>query len=167
MPGHGRSRGVIAAGDSLLYGDRWTRTGERVAPQPWLSTEESWAPPIYALEQPQELQRREDAGEAVGPIPVPPKYAAADFKNADLWRLRGKLDMPKERFISYLCAERDSDRALVVGRAGWNHLQQTMALTAYYDRMKHREGWAPERLVPLLAGLGQLVRRLLQLLKIS
>jgi hypothetical protein len=28
-----------------------------VAHQPWLSTEESWAPPIYALEQPQELQR--------------------------------------------------------------------------------------------------------------
>ena len=47
----------VAAGDSLLYGDRWTRTGERVAHQPWLSTEESWAPPIYALEQPQELQR--------------------------------------------------------------------------------------------------------------
>ncbi len=27
----------VAAGDSLLYGDRWTRTGERVAHQPWLS----------------------------------------------------------------------------------------------------------------------------------
>ena len=109
-----------------------------------------------------ELQRREDAGEAVGSIPVPPKYAAADFKSADIWRLRGKLDVPKERFISYPCAERDSDRALVVGWAGWNHLQQAMALAAYYDRMKHREGWAPERLVPLLAGLDQLVPWLLQ-----
>ena len=109
-----------------------------------------------------ELQRREDAGEAVGPIPVPPKYAAADFKSADIWRLRGKLDVPKERFISYPCAERDSDRALVVGWAGWNHLQQAMALAAYYDRMKHREGWAPARLVPLLAGLDQLVPWLLQ-----
>ena len=37
-----------------------------------------------------------------------------------------------------------------------------MALAAYYDRMKHREGWAPERLVPLLAGLDQLVPWLLQ-----
>ena len=36
-----------------------------------------------------ELQRREDAGEAVGPIPVPPKYTAADFKSTDIWRLRG------------------------------------------------------------------------------
>ena len=109
-----------------------------------------------------ELQRREDAGEAVGPIPVPPKYAAADFKSADIWRLRGKLDVPKERFISYPCAERDSDRSLVVGWAGWNHLQQAMALAAYYDRMKHREGWTLERLVPLLAGLDQLVPWLLQ-----
>jgi hypothetical protein len=47
----------VAAGDSLLYGDRWTRTGERVAHQPWLSTEESWAPPIYALNSRVELQR--------------------------------------------------------------------------------------------------------------
>jgi hypothetical protein len=109
-----------------------------------------------------ELQRREDAGEAVGPIPVPPKYAAADFKSADIWRLRGKLDVPKERFISYPSTERDSDRALVVGWAGWNHLQQAMALAAYYDRMKHREGWTPARLVPLLAGLDQLVPWLLQ-----
>ena len=99
-------------------------------------------------------QRREDAGEAVGPIPVPPKYAAADFKSTDIWRLRGKLDVPKERFISYPSAERDSDRSLVVGWAGWNHLQQAMALAAYYDRMKHREGWAPERLVPLLVWPG-------------
>jgi hypothetical protein len=109
-----------------------------------------------------ELQRREDAGEAVGAIPVPPKYAAADFKSADVWRLRGKLDVPKERFISYPSAERDSDRSLVVGWAGWHHLQQAVALAAYYDRMKHREGWAPARLMPLLAGLDQLVPWLLQ-----
>jgi hypothetical protein len=110
-----------------------------------------------------ELQRREDAGEAVVPIPVPPKYASTDFKSADIWRLRGKLDVPKERFISYPCAERDSDRSLVVGWAGWHHLQQAMALAAYYDRMKHQEGWAPARLVPLLAGLDQLGPWLLQL----
>ena len=64
--------------------------------------------------------------------------------------------------MSYPCAERDSDRALVVGWAGWHHLQQAMALAAYYDRMKRQEGWAPARLVPLLAGLDQLVPWLLQ-----
>ena len=103
-----------------------------------------------------DLQRREDAGEDVGPIPVPPKYASADFLTADIWRLRGKLDVPKERFVSYPHCGRDGDPSLVVGWAGWDHLQQATALAAYYDRMKTREGWAAERLVPLLAGLLEL-----------
>ena len=32
-------------------------------------------------------------------IPVPPKYTSADFLKSDYWRLRGKLDVPKERWI--------------------------------------------------------------------
>jgi hypothetical protein len=82
-----------------------------------------------------DLQRREDKNEDVGPIPVPPKYAHAS---------------------------RDSDPSLVVGWAGWDHLRQAQALTAYYERMKSREGWTPDRLVPLLAGLDQLVPWLIQ-----
>ena len=54
-------------------------------------------------------------------------------------------------------ARRDGDPSLVVGWAGWDHLQQATALAAYYDRMKTREGWPAERLVPLLAGLDQLL----------
>ena len=38
----------------------------------------------------------------------------------------------------------------------WNHVQQVLALAAYCDRMKHHEGWASARPVPLLAGLDQL-----------
>ena len=54
-----------------------------------------------------DLQRQEDAGEDVGDIPVPPKYATADFLKTDYWRLRGKLDVPKERWISYPhCSDR-------------------------------------------------------------
>ena len=34
--------------------------------------------------------------------------------------------------MSYPRAERDSDRSLVVGWAGWQHLQQAMALAVYY-----------------------------------
>ena len=109
-----------------------------------------------------DLQRREDDNEDVGTIPVPPKYASADFLNADLWRLRGKLDVPKERFVSFPHASRDGDPSLVVGWAGWDHLRQAQALTAYYERMKSREGWAPDRLAPLLAGLDQLVPWLIQ-----
>ncbi len=38
---------------------------------------------------------REDAGEKVGKIPVPPKYQSKDFLKADFWRLRGGLDGPR------------------------------------------------------------------------
>lgn len=103
-----------------------------------------------------ELQRREDAGENVGSIPVPPKYTSADFLDATCWRLRGKLDVPKERFILYPKAEREADPTPVVGWAGWNHLQQAQALAAYYLRARD-EGFPTERLVPLLAGLEELL----------
>jgi hypothetical protein len=109
-----------------------------------------------------DLQRREDAGEDVGMIPVPPKYAAADFQTGDISRLRGKLDVPKERFVSYPHCARDGDPSLVVGWAGWDHLRQAQALATHYERMKTREGWPAERLVPLLAGLDQLVPWLIQ-----
>jgi hypothetical protein len=90
------------------------------------------------------------------PTPVPPKYIGADFLKTDFWRLRGKLDVPKERWISYPHCETESDPSLVVGWAGWNHLQQATALIAYYDARK-RDGWDANRLTPLLAGLDQLL----------
>jgi hypothetical protein len=107
-------------------------------------------------EQVWDLQRRQDAGEAVADIPVPPKYTSADFLKSEHWQLRGKLDVPKERWISYPHCETDSDPSLVVGWAGWNHLQQATALIAYYDTRKS-DGWDARRLTPLLAGLDQLL----------
>ena len=53
------------------------------------------------------LQRREDAGETVT-IPVPPKYTSGDFRKPSYWRARGKLDVPKERFIAYPGAGRET-----------------------------------------------------------
>lgn len=47
-------------------------------------------------------------------IPVPPKYKSADFKKSTYWRLRGKLDVPKERFIVYAGCEREGDSTLVL-----------------------------------------------------
>jgi hypothetical protein len=102
------------------------------------------------------LQREEDAGASVE-IPVPQKYGSDDFLNADFWRLRGKLDVPKERFISYPGIERDGEKDLLIGWAGWNHLQRAGALAALYQERKSNDGWEPERLTPLLAGLLELV----------
>ncbi len=102
-----------------------------------------------------ELQRREDAGEDVGEIPVPPRYANADFTGV-AWSHRGKLDVPKERFISYPGASTDTDPSLVVGWAGWNHLERARALAGFYLAAK-REGRVAGVLTPLLAGLAELV----------
>ncbi len=104
-----------------------------------------------------DLQRREDRGENVGEIQVPPKYTSADFQGGTYWSLRGKLDVPKERFVSYPHCERAADPSLVIGWAGWDHLQQAQALAGYYVRMKEQEGWSSERLTPLLTGLLELL----------
>jgi hypothetical protein len=113
-------------------------------------------------EQTWDLQRQEDAGEEVGAIPVPTKYTSADFQKSDYWRLRGKLDVPKERWVSYPHAQRDGDASLVVTWAGYDHLEQARALSAYFVTMKDEKGWPAERLLPLLAGIDQLVPWLLQ-----
>ncbi|GII83982.1 DNA methylase [Sphaerisporangium siamense] len=98
-----------------------------------------------------DLQRREDAGEKVT-INVPPKYASADFKNASYWKHRGKLDVPKERFIGYPNAERDGDPTPVYGWAGWDHLAQARALA---DLLVDR-AYETDRATPLLAGIAEL-----------
>lgn len=119
-----------------------------------------------------DLQREEDAIDAlglppeeacarkareVGEIPVPRKYKSSDFQKATYWRLRGKLDVPKERFILYPHAEREVDGTPVVAWAGLNHLQQARALAAYYLERKENDGWERDRLQPLLVGLLELV----------
>ncbi len=108
-----------------------------------------------AWEQTWELQRREDAGEGVGDIPVPPKYTSADFRKASWWQHRGKLDVPKERFILYPDAGRETDPTPVLGWAGWDHAQQTLALASLIQD-RETEGWDDERLIPLIAGLNEL-----------
>ena len=102
-----------------------------------------------------QLQRREDAGEKVE-IPVPPKYEKDDFLSGDYWRLRGKLDVPKERFISYSPLARDADKSLVLSWAGYDHGQQALALAGYYYEMRAMEAWDAARLTPILAGLQEL-----------
>jgi hypothetical protein len=102
------------------------------------------------------LQRREDRGEKLAePIPVPPKYTSGDFTRTLYWQHRGKLDVPKERFIGYPAAGRDTDPTPLLGWAGWDHAQQALALnTIIQDR--EGDGWPDERLVPLVAGLAEL-----------
>lgn len=110
------------------------------------------------------LQRKEDAGELPldpktklpdPPIPVPPKYKPADFTKNAYWQHRGKLDVPKERFILYPDASRETDPTPLLGWAGWDNAQQALALATIMNE-REAEGWTDERMVPLIAGLAEL-----------
>jgi len=104
-----------------------------------------------------EMQRAEDRGEDVGTIPIPPRYTKADFRPGPSWDLRGKLDVPKERFILVPGAELGAGRSEVVGWAGWDEAQRVQALAARVGDLRDREGAPPERLTPLLAGVLELL----------
>lgn len=119
-----------------------------------------------AWEHTWDLQRREDAGTydpsptdrgGDGPIPVPPKYVTGDFARVEYWAHRGKLDVPKERFILYPDAGRATDPTSVLGWAGWDHAQQALALAMLIQDRQDLDGWTDEQLVPLVAGLAELL----------
>ncbi|MET8503086.1 BREX-2 system adenine-specific DNA-methyltransferase PglX [Streptomyces sp. NPDC004787] len=82
--------------------------------------------------------------------PVPPKYTSADFLKPSYWRARGKLDVPKERFVSYGTVNAQSPE--LYGWAGWDHLEQGLALASYIQQA----GLGDDDLVPYLAGLLEL-----------
>ncbi|GAA0974064.1 BREX-2 system adenine-specific DNA-methyltransferase PglX [Acrocarpospora macrocephala] len=104
-----------------------------------------------------DLQRQEDAApdepakrKIRDSIPVPPKYASADFLRPSYWRARGKLDVPKERFISY--ASTNTLTPDLYGWAGWDHREQAQALATYFTN----HALSTEEITPFLAGLLEL-----------
>ena len=82
--------------------------------------------PNYLTEE----QARAEKRSQVGDIPVPPKYTSADFLPGPFWRLRGKLDVPKERWVSFPHCEGE-DGTLVIAWAGLDHLQLARAVSGY------------------------------------
>ncbi|MET8974379.1 BREX-2 system adenine-specific DNA-methyltransferase PglX [Streptomyces sp. NPDC004539] len=105
------------------------------------------------------LQRQEDAApdepskrRIRDSIPVPPKYALTDFLKPSYWRARGKLDVPKERFISYSTGPISGTPDLF-GWAGWDHREQAQALSTYFT---NHDELSTEQMTPLLAGLLEL-----------
>ncbi|MFI2073271.1 BREX-2 system adenine-specific DNA-methyltransferase PglX [Streptomyces triculaminicus] len=108
-------------------------------------------------EQVWELQREEDAApdepakrKVRKRTPMPPKYTSADFLKPSYWRARGKLDVPKERFVSYGTINTQSPD--LYGWAGWDHLDQALALASYIQQT----GLGDDEIVPYLAGLLEL-----------
>ena len=112
-----------------------------------------------------DLQRQEDATGKRLNIPVPPKYTSADFRKSSYWSHRGKLDVPKERFISYPQASPDGDGSLLLGWAGWDHRQQAHALMTIIEdrtvtgRLEHGPAGAADRRAGRGAAVGAAVAR--------
>jgi Domain of unknown function (DUF7008)/Eco57I restriction-modification methylase len=104
-----------------------------------------------------DLQRDEDSTGVRLDIPVPPKYTASDFQRPVFWRQRGKLDVPKERFISYPYASPDSDGSLLLGWAGWDHREQAAVIITLIEERSTADGWDTGRLTPLIAGLAEIM----------
>ncbi len=102
-----------------------------------------------------EADKRKKA--SIGDIPVPPKYGSGDFLKSSYWKLRGKLDVPKERWLSFPHGE-GQDGSLMIAWAGYDHLQLTQALSAHYVDVQQNIGGSDDpRLLPLLASLIELI----------
>ncbi len=107
-----------------------------------------------------DLQRAEDRGEDIGRIAVPPKYGSADFLKASYWKQRGKLDVPKERFVSVNSAERaasDGDATMVLAWAGFDHKQLAAALGTLLFERQSKDGWTGDQLIPLIVALNEVL----------
>jgi hypothetical protein len=102
-------------------------------------------------------QAKRKKAELVGDIPLPPKYATSDFQSASFWPLRGKLDVPKERFFSLPGCEKEGDATLVIGWAGMNHLQRAQAIASWYLDRKESDGWEADKLTPMLVAIDELI----------
>ena len=103
-----------------------------------------------------EAQRREDAGEITADeVPVPPNYTSADMYPA-VWKHRGKLDVPKERFISYPGASPEGDTTMLLGWAGWNDLDKALALMSLFSDRADQDA-DTETLAAILYGLAEVL----------
>lgn len=101
---------------------------------------------------------------------LPPEFESKDFSSTITWRLRGKLNIPRERFIAY----REFDhtwRGETIpdsggpwyGWAGWNPLQRADALATLLERA-NRAGWEMNfRQCGLRAALRELLPELKEL----
>ncbi|WP_280356645.1 BREX-2 system adenine-specific DNA-methyltransferase PglX [Nocardia otitidiscaviarum] len=108
--------------------------------------EDVWGKQRQEDAAPDELARRKIRDS----IPVPPKYTSADFLRTSYWQARGKLDVPKERFISYGAANVATPE--LYGWAGWDHREQAMAIAIHLAE----HSLSKDEITPFLAGLLEL-----------
>jgi len=96
----------------------------------------------------------------IGRLPAPPKYTSADFLKPGYWRLRGGLDVPKERCFTVPDPQSPGD--WLYGWAGWNPAQRVRALAGAFIDGVERSGADPAQLLPLLIALDEALPWVLQ-----
>jgi len=104
------------------------------------------------------VQRAEDAGESHPQTAsiVPPKYTPSDFLRPRYWRIRGKLDVPNERFIAYPPLDPRMPDQTLIGWAGWETADRAQVLADLLT-VKEAGGDLRSRATPLLAALQELL----------
>lgn len=130
--------------------------GEQVPYAAALRYKESGLRKRAQWEQVWELQRREDeTGDALG-IPIPPKFASVDFQRASYWSIRRRLDIPRERFISYPDAAAEGNGSLL-GWSGWSDTDRVRVLFDLITVRRQEPRPSVYRIAPLLAGIQELL----------
>jgi hypothetical protein len=108
-----------------------------------------------AWERTWDEQRKEDAGMPASPQ-VPPRYGQGDFLRPEYFRLRGKLDVPKERFIAFTEIPGRAAGELLYGWAGWTPTERVKAILAM-DEECEDQGLALADRIALLDSAWRLV----------
>ncbi len=86
------------------------------------------------------LQEREDRGEVIEPMPVAPPFKPADYAQPSGWKLRGKFNVPNERFIAY-----DDVQPRRYGWGGWTVAERARASLEIFQLRNDQDRNASER----------------------
>jgi hypothetical protein len=95
-----------------------------------------------AWEEMWRLQRIEDSGGMIDLIQLPPQYSqgsrgkSTDFLRNEYWHLRGKIDMPKERFVAFTEVPGRSGAETLYCWAGWTPTQRLKAILAIDEELE-------------------------------
>lgn len=88
---------------------------------------------------------------------LPPRFTSADFFRPSYWRLRGKFDVPSERFISFGSSVSPLSPTTPIGWAGWTAHERAEAILALLESESHTRSHRPESALPLLRALADLL----------
>ncbi|MDT0613285.1 BREX-2 system adenine-specific DNA-methyltransferase PglX [Streptomyces lancefieldiae] len=107
-----------------------------------------------------EAQRQEDTRRDVAPhahSPDLPHFTSSDFHKPSYWKLRGKFDMPSERFVSFGPTISPLSPTSVIGWAGWNARERAVAVLDLLEAESHAHVLRPESAPPLLSALAEVL----------